>query len=161
MRRSNPGFCKQIESTTGIPSLSPLSSSFRMRKLQVPLGKRDSDPVSGHHLESITYEDQQPLNAPRKFQMQMTTHGPRQPLFKGSTRGVGFYDEPIGEFQAQTRTWLKLHLDACVCLSSSSQDPKIESSARRAIPSSCLRCIMKWRGGANSLLIHRGRPQGW
>jgi hypothetical protein len=52
---SNPRNLQEIcKSVLGILALLTLSASFRICKLQILLAARETDPVSGHHLESIT-----------------------------------------------------------------------------------------------------------
>jgi hypothetical protein len=38
----------------GILALLALSAPFRICKLQILLAKRETDPVSGHHLKSVS-----------------------------------------------------------------------------------------------------------
>jgi len=46
-------FASKLKAQAGVLALFPFSSLFRICKLQILKGRRDSDPVSGHHLESI------------------------------------------------------------------------------------------------------------
>ena len=42
------------EDRLGILAFLALSAPFRICKLQIPLAARETDPVSGHHLESTS-----------------------------------------------------------------------------------------------------------
>jgi hypothetical protein len=48
--RQNQNFVSKLKAQPGVLALSPFSSLFRMCKLQILNGQRDSDPVSGRHL---------------------------------------------------------------------------------------------------------------
>src|SRR5271170_4015298 len=47
-------FARDLQDRLGILALLALSASLRICKSQIPLARRETDPVSGHHLESIT-----------------------------------------------------------------------------------------------------------
>jgi hypothetical protein len=51
-------FARDLQERLGILALLALPAPFRICKLQIPLAARETDPVSGHHLESMTYEVQ-------------------------------------------------------------------------------------------------------
>ena len=48
-------FASKLKAQAGILALFRFASLFGMCKLQILKGRKDSDPVSGHHLESIAY----------------------------------------------------------------------------------------------------------
>jgi hypothetical protein len=50
-------FARDLQDRLGILALLALSAPFRICKLQIPLVRRETDPVSGHHLESMIYEE--------------------------------------------------------------------------------------------------------
>jgi hypothetical protein len=50
-------FARDLQDRLGILALLALSAPFRICKLQILLAARETDPVSGHHLESTTYKD--------------------------------------------------------------------------------------------------------
>jgi hypothetical protein len=47
-------FARDLQERLGILALLALPAPFRICKLQIPLAARETDPVSGHHLESIS-----------------------------------------------------------------------------------------------------------
>ena len=49
-------FARDLQDRLGILTLLALSAPFRICKLQIPLVDRETDPVSGHHLESMAYK---------------------------------------------------------------------------------------------------------
>jgi hypothetical protein len=49
-------FARDLQERLVILGLFALSAPFRICKLQILLAGRETDPVSGHHLESITYK---------------------------------------------------------------------------------------------------------
>jgi hypothetical protein len=49
-------FARDLQDHLGILALLALSAPFRICKLQIPLVRRETDPASGYHLESITYK---------------------------------------------------------------------------------------------------------
>jgi hypothetical protein len=49
-------FARDLQDCLGILALLALSAPFRICKLQISLAAQETDPVSGHHLESITLE---------------------------------------------------------------------------------------------------------
>jgi hypothetical protein len=49
-------FARDLQERLGILALLALPALFRICKLQIPLATRETDPVSGHHLESTTYK---------------------------------------------------------------------------------------------------------
>ena len=51
-------FARDLQDRLGILALLALSAPFRICKLQILLATRETDPVSGHHLGSMTYEVQ-------------------------------------------------------------------------------------------------------
>jgi hypothetical protein len=48
-------FARDLQDCLGILALLALSAPFRICKLLIPLAAGETDPVSGHHLESTTY----------------------------------------------------------------------------------------------------------
>jgi hypothetical protein len=48
-------FARDLQERLGILALLALSAPFRICKLQILLAAAETDPVSGHHLESIIY----------------------------------------------------------------------------------------------------------
>ena len=58
LRNQKMNFARDLRERLGILALLALSAPFRICKLQILLATRETDPVSSHHLESITYEDQ-------------------------------------------------------------------------------------------------------
>ncbi len=48
-------FARDLQDRLGILALLALYAPFRICKLLIPLVDGETDPVSGHHLESITY----------------------------------------------------------------------------------------------------------
>jgi len=48
-------FARDLQDRLGILALLALSAPFRICKLLIPLVDGETDPVSGHHLESIGY----------------------------------------------------------------------------------------------------------
>jgi hypothetical protein len=57
-------FARDLQKRLGILALLALSAPFRICKLQISLAGRETDPVSGHHLESIlTRSRQKPPDA--------------------------------------------------------------------------------------------------
>jgi hypothetical protein len=53
--RGGNQFCKSLQKRFGILALSSLSAPFRICKLLIKLTDGETDPISGHHLESISY----------------------------------------------------------------------------------------------------------
>jgi hypothetical protein len=53
-RKTN--FARDLQERLGILALLALYAPFRIFKLLIPLADGETDPVSGHHLESITYK---------------------------------------------------------------------------------------------------------
>jgi hypothetical protein len=51
-------FARDLQDRLGILALLALSAPFRICKLQIPLAEGETDPVSGHHLDSIAYKKQ-------------------------------------------------------------------------------------------------------
>jgi hypothetical protein len=49
-------FARDLQDRLGILALLALSAPFRICKLQIPLADGETDPVSGHHLESTIYK---------------------------------------------------------------------------------------------------------
>jgi hypothetical protein len=52
-------FARDLQERLGILALLAFSAPFRICKLQIPIAARETDPVSGYHLESITCRWQQ------------------------------------------------------------------------------------------------------
>jgi hypothetical protein len=45
-------FARDLQDRLGILALLALSAPFRICKLQIPLARRETDPVSGHHISN-------------------------------------------------------------------------------------------------------------
>jgi hypothetical protein len=60
-------FARDLQERLGILALLVLPAPFRICKLQIPLAARETDPASGHHLESITYMAWTRLSTDRSF----------------------------------------------------------------------------------------------
>jgi hypothetical protein len=56
-RNRKTNSARDLQDRLGILALLALSAPFRICKLQIPLATRETDPVSGHHLESMIYEE--------------------------------------------------------------------------------------------------------
>jgi hypothetical protein len=64
-RTQEMNFARDLQERLGILALLALSAPFRICKLQIPLAAAETDPVSGHHIESTTYEiNQKPSSTP-------------------------------------------------------------------------------------------------
>ena len=53
-------FARDLQERLGILALLALYAPFRICKLHIPLLNRETDPVSGHHLESLTFKSISP-----------------------------------------------------------------------------------------------------
>jgi hypothetical protein len=83
--RTQINFARDLQDRLGILALLSLSAPFRICKLQIPLARRETDPVSGHHI----FNNLQAHRATITFRKVPTARRSRQLPRLGLSEGTG------------------------------------------------------------------------